>query len=120
VDPLRILLIAVPRLLGDIVRRAGGDVLVVGDQTGPDDLVAAVDSLSANVVVFGSAANELPGSCRSLLERRPSVKVIVVGGDMRHTTLYELRPHRLPLGDVSPKDLVAAIRAAVAASAAAW
>ena len=109
VNTIRILLIAVPRLFGDILRRTpADDMVVVGDQAGPDDLVGIVDSLSADVVVLGSPAGVLPRSYEALLEHRPAVKVIVVSTDARRTTLYLL--------NVTPRGLVALIRA----SATAW
>jgi isopentenyl phosphate kinase len=108
VNTIRILLIAVPRLFGDVLRRTSADdMVVVGDQAGPDDLVAIVDSLSADVVVFGSSAGVLPRSFETLLERRPAIRVIVVSTDARRTTLYLL--------DVTPRGLVALVRAAATA-----
>jgi len=38
-----------------------------------------------------------------------------VGAEGRSTVVYELKPHRVPLGEVSPERLVDAIRSAVSA-----
>jgi hypothetical protein len=41
-----------------------------------------------------------------LLEEGPRVRVLSVGDDGAQTTLYELRPHEVALGELSPKRLV--------------
>jgi hypothetical protein len=68
---------------------------------------------SAEVLMFGEGSPLLDDECRELLDRHPRVKLFVVGGDGRRTTLYELRPHREQLGEVAPDELLAVIRNAL-------
>jgi hypothetical protein len=42
------------------------------------------------------------------------VRAIEVRSDGRESVLYELRPHRVPLGEISSETLVRTIRAAPA------
>jgi len=42
--------------------------------------------------------------------------VLVVSADGRETALFELRPQRTPLGEVSPQTIVDAIRGACRAT----
>jgi hypothetical protein len=49
------------------------------------------------------------------LERR--IAVLGLTADARQAFLYRLRPQRISLGEVSPANLVAAIRAATAVGA---
>jgi hypothetical protein len=59
---------------------------------------------------------ELPDRYDSLLYRHPRLSVLSIGGE-GSAALHELRPHRSPLGNISPAELVATIRAAARASA---
>ena len=68
---------------------------------------------SAEVLLFGEGLPLLDDECRELLDRHPRVKLFVVGGDGRRTTLYELRPHREQLGEVAPDELLAVMRNAL-------
>ena len=120
-DTIRILLIGVPRLLGDIVRSApDDDFCVVGERAAMNGAVNAVDELTANVVVLGGDPSGLPRGCGTLLDRRPRVKVMVIRADGRRATLFELRPNATPLVELSMDELVATIRAAVRDPDAAW
>lgn len=120
-DRIRIILVALPRLPGDIVRAVDdGNIRVVGEQNLCDDLVAAVDNLAANAVLVGSRLEELPAGCRALLERRPAVKVVVIRSDARVATLYELRRLRERFDDLSAEQIVGKVRVALEASTTAW
>jgi DNA-binding NarL/FixJ family response regulator len=121
VKPIRILLIAVPPLVGDVLRSAAApDVSIVGDISATEALVAHVDRTDANVVLYGADDSGLPARCRQLLDSRVGVKVTVISMDARRATLYELRPHRELLGEVAPDGLLDALRTALARADAAW
>jgi DNA-binding NarL/FixJ family response regulator len=45
-----------------------------------------------------------------LLSRFPGLRVLTIAGDGRTATLHELRPHAVPLGEISPERLRQAIR----------
>ena len=79
-------------------------------------LTRAVEEHSAQVLVVGDGSPGLDYECRELLEAHPRVKLFVVGGDGRRTTLCELRPHREQLGEVAPEQLLALMRRSVAAA----
>jgi DNA-binding NarL/FixJ family response regulator len=122
VDEIRIVMVDMPRMLREIVSTVVDSqpgMMVAHAHPRPVPLVEAVDQAGAHVVIFGHESPQLTADCRELLERRPRVQVMAVSGDGRRTTLYGLRPHREPLGEVEPDQLVEAIRGMVA-SAGAW
>jgi hypothetical protein len=86
---------------------------VAGEYPELTPLTPAVDAHRADIVVFGDGSPRLEDECRELLEARPRVKLFVVSGEGRRTTLYELRPHRDSLGEIAPAELLAAMRSAV-------
>jgi DNA-binding NarL/FixJ family response regulator len=118
----RILLVDLPRLLREIVLGSvvdEADLEVVDHVSRVEVLEDAARRHDVDVVVIGSDDPEL---ALRLLDLRPRLKVLAVGGEGLDTRLYELRPWRVLLGDVSPRTLVEAIRAAAGAtwSATAW
>jgi DNA-binding NarL/FixJ family response regulator len=78
-------------------------VMGVG-QIGELDAIAAAE---ADVVILG---REEPSFAARLLGARPNLKVLAVATDGRQAVLYELRPQRVDLGEISPQKLVAVIR----------
>ena len=112
----RILLAEMPRMLSDILtnvlaRERDMEVLRVLEKT--DTLLRAVEESSADVVIVGLSDTELPRVCGDLVTANPHMKVLAVAGDGRRVFLHELRPHTVPLGEMSPAGLIDAIRAAV-------
>ena len=74
------------------------------------ELREAVERTEAEFVIVGAerlAAGEVSG----LREARPAVKVLALGANGRGGVLYELRPDRVPLGNLSAEGLVDLIRA---------
>jgi hypothetical protein len=102
------LLFGLPRLLSEIIRRAidkEADMVVVGvadqrrrtlDLTRVDVIVTAYDDQSVAV---------------RMLRDRPGVRVFALAAHGKESLLYELRPHRVTLGEVSPGELIVHIRA---------
>lgn len=113
--PTRIVLVDLPRMLREIIADAvvrEPDMSLAGHVADGDDLLATIDETDADVVIVG--AEGFPArEVRRLLGVRPTLKVLLVTGDGREAALYELRPHEEPLGELSPRTLVAAIRTAV-------
>jgi DNA-binding NarL/FixJ family response regulator len=106
-------LIDMSPLLRGILRglvAAETDMSVVAEYAEAVPLTVPVEEHAAHVLVFGDDDPRLDDACRDLLETHPSVKVFLVGGDGRRTTLCELRPHREPLGELAPAQLVAVMR----------
>jgi hypothetical protein len=95
-------------MLNEIIRRAieeQADMEAVGpaprgrrviDLTGIDVIVTTYDDQKAAV---------------KMLRERPGVRVFALAGHGKESLLYELRPHRVSLGEVSPGELIAHIRA---------
>jgi DNA-binding NarL/FixJ family response regulator len=80
-----------------------------------EDLPALVRRKAPEVVVLGQTDDELPRVGVRLLRENPALRVLGIAGDGRHAFVYELRPHREPLGELSPDGLIHAIREAAAA-----
>src|SRR5437870_2519325 len=110
-----------PRMLGDIVAEtvvAERDMELVGKLRGTSSLLHSVQRSNPHVVVLGG---HTPSLAASLLEKRPRLKVLAVTDYGLESWLYELRPNRVRLGEVSPHQLIHEIREATEEQAAwAW
>ena len=72
----------------------------------------AVKRSRADVVVIGRGNKAGEGDEAAYrLVRQLRLKVLSVAGDGKSSTLYELRPQRIPLGELSARRLCKAIRA---------
>jgi DNA-binding NarL/FixJ family response regulator len=103
-------------MLCDIVRDAFArerDMEVVGVLPTLDTLLADARETRADVVILGLADTELPPVCGELIAAHPLMKVLAVAGDGRRVFLHELRPQTVSLGEVSPQELIDAVRSAV-------
>jgi DNA-binding NarL/FixJ family response regulator len=112
VEPSRIVLVDLPRIMREIIQQAIADEpdMVIVNGSLPADLRGALERSAADFVISG-ADHEL-AEVGALLEERPRLRVLSVVGDGREAFLYELRPTRTPLGEVSPRTIVDAIRSA--------
>ncbi len=100
-----------PRILREIIEQAVADepdmeIVEAGDVP----LGQAVESSMADFVIAGADYDF--GEVARALDVRPRLRVLAVSGDGREAFLYELRPTRTPLGEVSPRRIVDAIRGA--------
>jgi hypothetical protein len=94
------------RMLREIVRgvlAAENDLLVVGEMPEAVELETAVDRSGATLVIL-SGDDDAGDDHWDLLERRPSVRVLALTADGRRISM--------PLGELSPARLVAAVRGA--------
>jgi hypothetical protein len=73
------------------------------------DLPAAVGRTRADVVVGRDAQTERD-SYLQLLLRHPHIKVLAIANNGKSGSLYELRPRRVSLGQISARTLTQAIR----------
>jgi hypothetical protein len=96
-------LLDLPQMMSEIVK----DIL---DQAEDIAVVEASERGDADVVILAADRDDLPAVGRTQLERRATVRVITITRHGRTGYLYELRPHRTPLGEVSADNLLAAIR----------
>jgi hypothetical protein len=107
----QIVLLKMPQLQCEILHHrlsAEPDFDVVRAANGLD-LSQAVERTRAEFVIVSAGRFET-GEVTVLHETHPAVKVLAVSATGRQGLLYELRPHRVPLGDLSSDGLVNAIR----------
>jgi chemotaxis response regulator CheB len=112
VAPIRILLVALPRLMRDIVEAqllGEPDMAVVGVACTTDELAREIHDSAPDFVLMGAARGR---SLEPLFEERPAMRVLAIEPRNADADLYELRPHRVHLGQVSAREIVTAIRAA--------
>ncbi|HEY7390723.1 MAG TPA: hypothetical protein VH640_19560 [Bryobacteraceae bacterium] len=116
---IRILLAGMPRMLLDMVTAIltpHPEMIVSGKMRDTTDIRTAAKTARADVVIV-SEVSEPAGRAHpdhlELLYSRPKLKVFSITGDGHRFFLYELRPFRAPLGEVSPDSLVQAIRSSV-------
>jgi hypothetical protein len=109
-EPIRVLILGLPVMLREVVREtiaSEPDVVVVGELPPDAPLADSAASTSAAVVVLAAGHPETG-------TRPPLVAVADGGGE---SFLLELRPKRTGLGELSPQELVRAIRNAAARAA---
>jgi hypothetical protein len=100
-------------MLMDIVKSiviSQADFDLAGEIVGTDGLLQAAMDVQADVVVLGGLASAGNDNYHDLLYGRPRIKVIVIAASGREAVLHELQPQLIPLGDVAPASLIAAIR----------
>jgi DNA-binding NarL/FixJ family response regulator len=119
VQRTRILLVEMPRMLSDIITDAvnhSSDLEVVDVLPDRSSMSEVVTMKRADVVVLRLRNDELPDECeecRAVLNAHPRMKVLGVSADSHRTFLFELRPKLSAIGEVSPEELLDAIRAAL-------
>jgi DNA-binding NarL/FixJ family response regulator len=108
----RIAIGVMPPVLLDIVTNAVDaepDMEIVARFKTRDQLFETMAGTAIDVVILGvEEPDDLP-LAREIL-RRSRQALLLLSIDGRRAAMYELRPHKEPLGDVSPQGLVAAIR----------
>lgn len=107
----QIALLKLPQLQLEILhdRLSAEPDLAIVETAGDLSVSETVEQTGAEFVIVG-AGRFAEGEVTALLERTPRVKVIVVSASGRDGLLYELRPHRVPIGDLTSGALVEAIR----------
>lgn len=108
--PIRILLAAMPRLMCDIVQAqlvSEPDMTVVGVARTAEGLVDEVRDSAPDFVLIGADHDRL---VRPLFAERPCMRVLAIEPGDADASLYELRPHRVPLGHVSAAEIATTIR----------
>jgi hypothetical protein len=100
-------------MLTDIVKNiivSQEDFDLAGEITSHNELLQAATETQADVIVVGGFALTEPKIFQDLLYGRPLLKIVAIAADGRNAFLHELQPHLIPLGEVSPASLIAAIR----------
>jgi len=117
-ESVDILLVAVPRLLGDILRtRTGNDVRIVGDVPRDDALLQRARESDANVIVLATAEPSKLAVDRWLLGPAALRGVVAITPDGRRATLHLVRVHRRSLDTLPPEHVVGALRDALLGAA---
>jgi DNA-binding NarL/FixJ family response regulator len=119
VHRIQILLGRMPRMLRDILRDAitsQTDLAVIDQTEGDETLFVTLDRTDPDVVVLDAGEQGSPGQINELLRRYPRATVLAVSTDGREAMLYALRPNVDLLYDTSPRGLLDAVRAALAAA----
>lgn len=110
-EPTRILLIDMPRMLRETVRDVVGRdprLLVVGELDRAADVEAAARTYDPQVVITDAHGCDRAAIAR-LLDARPRIRVLTIEGDGRRGVLHRLAPEALPLGDLSREQLLEAL-----------
>jgi DNA-binding NarL/FixJ family response regulator len=112
-EQVRVLLLEVPHLLREILEQA----IQVDDEcelvTDPDVTATFGDRIVPDVVVLGLTAEGDATLVPALLARWPRARVVTVMPHGDAATIYELRPDRRMLDEMSPTEIVNALRHAV-------
>jgi DNA-binding NarL/FixJ family response regulator len=116
-EKTRVLLIDMPRLLRDMLARAidaQPDMSVVGQEGHPSSIGRAVNDTAPEFVVVGLEQAQLPADCQRFLSSRARPRLLGIEAVDGRAFLYELRPEKERIGEMSitPDELVGAIRAA--------
>jgi hypothetical protein len=112
----RVLLLGVTAMFGDLVRRmaeADEAIEVVGTVADVGALIETSRDRRADVLLVAVDDGELPPHCRDLLMARPWMRILGIARAGRSGFLWQLLPHRFPLGELSPAALRGAIRGEV-------
>ena len=114
-EPMRVLLLEVPQLLRGIlehtIEQQSDCELLKGARH--DSGLGAKRTESPDVVILGVTAAEDTTLVPALFARWPWAQVMTVMQAGDEATVYELRPRRRVMGQMSPDEIVAALRAAV-------
>ncbi len=114
-ETIHILLASLPKLLQDVVAAALAeepDVVVIGAPAPPGSIVDQVKALRPDVIITSALTTCQPPVVVRLFEVNPRLKVFCVAASGADVHLAELCPQHRCLGELTPCDLVGAIRGA--------
>ena len=110
----RIVLIDTAPLLREILREVISgepDLALVAEHDAVVDVRKTVEREAADFVVVGRDAASVD-DVRAMVGAGLGVRALEVYSDGKESVLYELRPHRVSLGEISSETLLRTIRAA--------
>ncbi len=105
--------VRVPRMLRDILQQlvaAEPDMEVVPEAAEAGAAGASLAERGIDVLVITNRGGLLPRNCRRLLDRAPHLRIVVLTPDGRMATVYRLVLQSTLCEDVSPEQLLAAVR----------
>ncbi len=109
----RVLLAGLPKLMTDLLRHLiarDSGVAVVG-QVGMDNILGEARRARADVIVIKQEAPDEYERFHALMYGRPRLRIVSLADDGAKGAIYELRPHRVRLGDLSVESLARIIAA---------
>lgn len=112
-EQIRILLVDMPRLAREMIDAAiaaQNDMRVVATTADPAELAAAAGTVRPSFVIVGLDGDELPAEALALFDEQPRLKVLGLEADAGRAYLWQLRPEKRPLGELSPAAVVEVIR----------
>jgi DNA-binding NarL/FixJ family response regulator len=110
-DTIRVVLLEMPQMLRDILKTTIGrqpDIELIDEA--PDD--AETQRAIPHVVLVSTESPSDADGTSTLLSRWPRARIIAIEVSGRQASLYELRPCKMELGQLSPTELLEGIRAA--------
>jgi|ERR1043166_6469970 hypothetical protein len=102
-----------PPLLLEMLRDAIAkqpDMEIADARASADDLTALVERVGADILVLKRDRPTKRDGYNAALFRRPHLRILEIVDQGRRGLLYELRPARIALGEISPQRLLDAIR----------
>lgn len=102
-----------PPLLNEIVRTVLASESDVEVETRPVPAadIASADAVSRADVLIVAEQRSGHRDYAPMLYAHPRLRLVAISDDRRGAVLYELRPHREELGELSPESLVRAVHA---------
>ena len=99
-------------ILTDLVS-AQPDMTLIAAPSNATDLLSAAIVAEPRVIILGLDQGETDDASREVLRRMPDTKVLAIDASGRRAWLYELRPHQVLIGEISPTSLLETIRQAI-------
>jgi DNA-binding NarL/FixJ family response regulator len=118
---IRVLIRDAPTMLRDILEQAivgEPDMEVVAESSRPPGASGA--QVTPDVVVIDISDGDAVATGRAVLAEWPRSRVVTIRGRGQHVSMFELVLQGRDLGELSPGQLVEAIRAAVQAPGTPW
>jgi DNA-binding NarL/FixJ family response regulator len=84
------------------------DMEIVKEDLGPSTL--SVNTVAPDVVILGTTRTEEMQDVSVALLQWPQIQVLMITADGNESALYQLVPQKTTLGEMSPVELVNAIR----------
>jgi hypothetical protein len=112
-DRIRVVLVELTGLTCEVVKGilAGeSDIELIGEASMRDFGDPDAPAAGADVAILAGDGGSLTRRAHELLMVRPLLRILAVGKGGREGSLYELRPHRTPLGELSSHVLLDAVR----------
>lgn len=109
----RVVLVALPALMEDLVRRAclaDGEIDVELSIDSVDELRTQLARCKPDVVIAAVRDGDASATVLAMLQLRPMLRVLLIALSGAVADLYELRPEQTRLGPVSPTEIVRAVR----------